>query len=371
MHHRKKILISPLNWGLGHATRCSAIIHDLLQSNTFDIILAADGRAYHWLQSAFPRLPLIRLEGIDISYPSGKNMVLKMAASAPGMFFRIFREHRKLQKIIRKYGIDIILSDNRFGLWSHQVPAIFITHQLHIITSAGFGMAERVVNRINHFFIKKFDVCWVPDFPGENNISGSLSEWNSKHIKVRYIGMLSRFYGFTASDIIDEPYFDSDLLVMLSGPEPQRSIFEEMVIGQLEGTALKAIILRGTPELRAILTPGNSHITIFNHLDDHALFTAIKKSKLIISRPGYSTIMDLYHTGGASVFVPTPGQTEQEYLAKRLAQKNIAPWFRQDDFLLQKAIKAAETYKGFSTIPSDTHPDFSMLLNNLFAEREE
>jgi UDP-N-acetylglucosamine transferase subunit ALG13 len=296
-------------------------------------------------------------------------MALKMAALAPKIFFRIFREHRKLQSIIKEYDIDIVLSDNRFGLWSYRVPTVFITHQLHIITSAGFGMVERVINWLNYFFIKKFDVCWVPDFSGETNISGSLSKRNSKQTNIRYIGMLSRFHSFTELDIIDDSFYDSDLLVILSGPEPQRTLFERIIMEQLDGTTLKTIIIRGIPEHSDTIKPHSSNIKIFNHLDDPVFFTVIKKTKLIISRPGYTTIMDLFYTGGKSVFIPTPGQTEQEYLAKRLAQKNIAPWFRQDDFILQKAIKVTETHNGFIPVVSATHPDFSLLLKDLFVKK--
>lgn len=336
MNSLKRILVAPLDWGLGHASRCVPVIRCLLEKGATPVI-AADGRPLAFLQDEFPGLEFIRLPGYNITYPKNGSMTLKMLRSAPRILGGIRKEHHALQEIIKKKNIDGVISDNRFGMWSKQLPCIFITHQVRV--RAPF--AEGLLHRINKSYIEKFDECWIPDVKGENNLSGELS---GKHALANsyFIGHLSRFENQKNNDDITTEY---DLLVIISGPEPQRTIFESKVLSELNSTSLKALVLQGKPEASSPAKKGN--ITIAHHLSTPEMLRAIRSSRLILSRPGYSTIMDLSVTGGKAVFVPTPGQTEQEYLGELMMQRKIAYTMKQEKFDLQQAIKMSSDFKGF------------------------
>src|ERR1019366_5512486 len=184
MLSHKRILICLLNWGLGHATRCIPIIR-LLRKKNAEIIIAADGRSLELLKQEFPDLEFIRLQGYDINYPTGDSMILKMFFSIPKIVNGIYKEHQILKKIIKEKKIDIVISDNRFGLWNKKIKSIFITHQLMIKTL----FAEKLLHRINLYFIKKYDECWVPDVECASNLSGDLSHKYSLIKNTFFVGV--------------------------------------------------------------------------------------------------------------------------------------------------------------------------------------
>ncbi|MBA3704822.1 MAG: glycosyltransferase, partial [Bacteroidetes bacterium] len=335
MFSKKRILICPLDWGLGHATRCIPIIRLLLQKNA-EVIIAAEGRPMELLKKEFPDLGFICLKGYGINYPDKGSMVLKMLFSIPKIFFGIYKEHIAIKKIIQEKNIDIIISDNRFGLWDKKIKSVFITHQIMIKAPVG----EALLRRINLYFINKYDECWVPDFAGENNLSGDLSHKYSLPENTFFIGAISRFNviaspafssracGKTISPFNDKKY---DIMTIISGPEPQRSIFEKLILEQLKQSNLKALVILGKTELeQKNETFGN--IEIVSYLKAEEMQNAILDTKIIIARSGYSTIMDLATLGKKAIFIPTPGQTEQEYLAEYLMKKNITYCISQDHF---------------------------------------
>lgn len=350
MQKQKRILICPLDWGLGHATRCIPIIRLLLKKNA-EVIIAADGRPLELLKQEFPQLEFISLKGYDINYSANGSMAAKMVFSIPKIYRGIKKEHEALKKIIQKKKIDIVISDNRFGLWSKDVKSIFITHQLMI--KAPF--AEKLLHRKNLNYITQFDECWVPDAEGNANLSGDLSHKYPLHERTFFIGALSRFYS-NKKDFStppeshrDEMTTNYDLMAIISGPEPQRSIFEEIITAQIKQLKIKALIVCGKTE-KEESTEINADIKIVSHLKSDEMQSAILNSKIILARSGYSTIMDLSVLGKKAIFIPTPGQTEQEYLAKELMKKGIAFSERQKEFDLQKALTESENYKGFEEI---------------------
>ena len=338
-----KILVCPLDWGIGHATRCVPVIRQLQKEN-HELILAADGKAFDFFKANFPGNKIIRFKGVSVKYPAGNKMMLKMMLQAPGIFFSIFQEHRKLKKIIEENGIDVVISDNRFGLWSGNVHSIYITHQLMIKAPAGWKWTEPILHRIHRWFIKHYDECWIPDLPGEPNLSGDLSHKYPLPHHAKFIGPQSRFENSIRQlpDQIPDsnrPITQSpDLLALLSGPEPQRSIFENIILKELDKhRGLYAVILQGKPGTFNQSSPAPG-VFVFNHLPDEALANLITTSQTIICRSGYSTLMDLVTLGKSAVLVPTPGQTEQEYLAKYLSAKGWFSTMKQDEFELGKAM---------------------------------
>ncbi|MBA3900775.1 MAG: glycosyltransferase [Bacteroidetes bacterium] len=323
MEKKTRILVCPLDWGLGHATRCVPIIRELIKQNA-EVIIAADNRALYFLEKEFPELQAIKFHGFNVRYASKGNMLLKMGLSVPGFLFNILKENRKLKSIIHQHEIDGVISDNRFGLWNKRVPCIYLTHQVSIISP----VLGTFINKINRFFISNYTECWIPDNPGKENLSGKLSGRKNKPANAIFIGPLSRF---NAVNIMDKPK-KYDLAVILSGPEPQRTIFETKVIQELKQKALKAAIIKGVTENDESYKIGN--IDIFSHLGSNEFQAIIEESEVIISRPGYSTLMDLAVLNKKAVFVPTPGQTEQEYLGKYLAGKGMGIYIKQEKFSL-------------------------------------
>ncbi len=334
---KERILICPLNWGLGHATRCIPIINELIRQG-HTIVVAADEGPLKLLKKEFPDLAFIVFPNYSVRYPSGRNMTVSMLLQSPQIFYSIYKEHLQLKKIIAHNKIDVVISDNRFGLWNKYVKSIFITHQLFIKTP----IAQVFTNAINHWFIKQYDECWVPDAEGENNLSGELSHQQKQLPNVKFIGALSRFN--KQENSLEKKW---DVLVILSGPEPQRSIFENLVVQQLKQTSLKTLIVKGVVRDEEVWEEINSNITSVSHLLTKQLETVLLSSEIIVSRSGYSTIMDLATLGKKAIFVPTPGQTEQEYLAERFMKKGICFSQTQTEFDLEIALKESENHTGF------------------------
>jgi UDP-N-acetylglucosamine transferase subunit ALG13 len=294
-----------------------------------------------FLQEHFPNLKHLVIPSSTIKYPKNRAMILKMLLSSPKLIWGIYKEHQLLKKIIKKHKIDIVISDNRYGLWSKKTHSIFITHQLWIKSPKKLRFAEPFINKINHWFINKYDECWVPDFEGENNLAGELSHPDKKPENIKYIGILSRFKsGMKDLSSLDKPerfYEKFDILAVLSGPEPQRTLFENILIKQISETDYKTLIVQGKPEAKSKASFKN--IQFKNHLNSVQLIRLIIETNITVCRSGYSSLMDLIVLNKNAILVPTPGQTEQEYLAASLSDKNWFCTFSQNEFQLEKAIE--------------------------------
>jgi uncharacterized protein (TIGR00661 family) len=329
MIKRENILICPLNWGLGHASRCVPLIRLLIRNN-YNVQFAACGDAYYFLDKIFPEIPIIWFEDYNIKYSKRRNLFLKIFLQTPHIFFKILVEHWKLKKLIRNYDIDVVISDNRFGLFNKTVKSVYITHQLQIKVPGDNRIIEWFLHKMHRFFIKKYDVCWVPD-DLQVKLAGELSG-NSIPGNAKYIGLLSRFVGEEES--IQK---DLDLCVIISGPEPQRAVFEEIILQQLQRSSLTAVVVLGQPveEIDAMV---EDRLHVFSGLPPAEIQKYIQRSEVVLARSGYSTVMDLAILGKKAILIPTPGQTEQEYLARYLSGKNIFYCTSQDSFDLQKAL---------------------------------
>ncbi len=360
MSKKKRILVCPLNWGLGHAARCIPLIRELELAGA-EVIIAADGHPAELLKNEFPHLQLIRIQGYNITYSPGRSQALKMILSAPLIGAGICREHYFLKKIIKDFSIDIVISDNRFGLWSKKVRSIFITHQVMIKCPPSLRFLEPALCRLNRFFISRYHECWIPDFPGENNLSGDLAHQYTLPANTYFIGPLSRF-----KDNALPASTGGKLLVILSGPEPQRSIFEKRIVEDLARCSFPALLVRGLPGNAApapfAIPPG---VTMVPHLDSGKLREAFLSASVIICRGGYSSIMDLAALGRNAIFVPTPGQTEQEYLAEYFKKKKIFYSEPQEEFNLSRSLEESKKYN--VSLLSLPHNSQELLKNRLRA----
>ena len=354
---RIKILVAPLEWGLGHATRCIPIIHKLLQLDC-DVLLAAEGATAFLLKNEFPRLQFMPLTGYRMKYSRKKNLLpFRLFIQLPRVILTIYKEHHWLKKVVKHYKIDAIISDNRFGLYHKAIPSIYITHQLLIKTFSSF--TEKVAQWIHYSFIKKYSECWIPDALN-NGLAGELSHPRKLPSKSRYIGPISRF------EISGNTQKKYDLLIIISGPEPQRTIFEEILMNDLKSYTGKTLFVRGIPGGQQTVVPGSSSLEIINHLDAAALNIAMQQSNMIISRSGYTTIMDLVKLKRKAVLVPTPGQTEQEYLAEYMMERNMFYTVRQENFSLNRVLDEIALFP--SDIPTYNMKEYNNVVENFVAK---
>lgn len=324
-------MVCPLDWGLGHATRCVPVIRNLLDAGA-RVVVGADKGPLAFLQMEFPDLLFVRFPGYRFRYPGKGSMAVRMLLSGPAIFEGIRQEHKLLGKIIHEKKVDAVISDNRFGLWSGEIPSIFMTHQIFIRATGIWKPLEGLLYSLNRRYISRYKECWIPDWEDSPNLSGDLSHKSKLPGSFHFIGPLSRFEKSRYNDT--ENGFDTDIFVMLSGPEPQRSILEEIVFGQLEHIEKKVVVIRGIAGEERTFTIGK-HASVYNHLDTATLSKYLERARLIVCRPGYSTLMDLAALGKRAVVVPTPGQTEQEYLAVHLSQKGGFVTYRQENLNLE------------------------------------
>jgi hypothetical protein len=330
---KKNILICPLNWGTGHATRVQVIAGEL-KKRGHKIYIAAPRRLHATFDKSFYD-EFICLRSAPVHYPAHLPLCIAVMLQAPILLVSFLADRLRLPGIIRKYDIHLIISDNCFGMWSRKTYSVYITHQSVVALPRGLIFARPLINAVHLAIAARYAECWIPDFPGDDNLSGMLSHNCKLPSNTKYIGPLSRISFLSELSVILSEAKDLSVkesvnrsfaslrmtrftLAILSGPEPQRTVFENLIIAQKDRLPGKLIIVAGTPGEDK--QPGHD-ILRYTWLDGPALKYLIEKADLIICRSGYSTIMDLCQLGKSALLVPTPGQPEQEYLAHYLAGK--------------------------------------------------
>ena len=330
-----RVLVSPLDWGLGHATRIITVVKTL-QKYGVQVLIAGDGPTSALLQQEFPEIAILPLPGYNIRYGKSKrSLFLRLLVQIPSILKVIAAENRILKKYANQYKLDGIISDNRFGFYHSGIPSVYISHQLFIQT--GNNLLSKWAQKIHYKYINCFKECWVPDFKEGILLAGKLSHPSKMPaIPVKYLGPLSRFKKTTTM-------VAGELLILLSGPEPQRSIWENQLLNDLKNYNKPCVLVRGLPAAEAEME-STSLLKIYNHLPASALGKLIEAASVVISRSGYSTVMDLVALGKKAILVPTPGQAEQEYLATYLKNQGLFYSCDQQNFDLQKVITAAESF---------------------------
>lgn len=313
-----KYLVAPLNWGLGHASRCVPLVRKFLDEG-HEVILGGDGESLTLLRRHFPKLRYVYLAPLHLRYSAGKRQVGAILCALPHLIRWAIQDHAMLQSVLREEKIDRVISDNRFGLYSDKTECIYMTHQLHIMLPKGWKWAENIAERLHARVYRRFDKVWVPDYAdSSHNLAGDLSHPTTKRANIEYIGPLSRFQNFP----INQNTQNADILAVLSGLEPQRTLFEKEIITRYKGSNEQVLIVQGLlnrPNTRF----KRANITIVPYLNDSELIAAMQHANRIIARSGYSTVMDLDALGllQKAELIPTPGQPEQDYLAFLLCKK--------------------------------------------------
>lgn len=329
------VLVAPLDWGLGHATRCIPLIRAFTDSG-YRVLIATDAPQENLLKKEFPQHGFLRLPGYNIRYSRSRGWLpLKIIQQLPALLRIVQWEHRWVQEVIEQYDIDLVISDNRYGLWTNKVPSVFITHQLTI--KAPYRWLEKLIQIINYRYINRFTECWIPDMKENDGLAGVLSHPMKKPgIPISYLGLPARFQRKEVPD-------RKQVTVLLSGPEPQRTLLEEKIIEQAKQSEQPITLVRGLPGTEEKLSLP-AFIQQFNHLESEDLQNILQQSELVITRSGYTSIMELMQLQVKTVLVPTPGQTEQEYLATTLQLKGYALQMPQENFDLVKAIAQSRVH---------------------------
>lgn len=304
------ILFCPLDWGLGHIARDLPLIKEFLK-NGHKVIVAASPKLIRWMNTECPEVETDFFPGPKISYGKNGFSWLKLIASLPGLLFWPLREKRILQKLIKKHRPSLIISDNRYGARNSNVFSVFITHQLMLKMPGILQWMEYPMHLFLKFLINNFDECWIPDFPAERSLAGDLVHKYKLPKKARLIGPLSRFEEKMSE--IEPQKYQEDVLGIISGPEPQRTLLEQLLIRKFTIQKETLTLYTGKNELNKSVKANG--ISIQGHRPTHIIKKEILNHNKIISRSGYSTIMDMFCLGKNCLLIPTPGQTEQEYLA--------------------------------------------------------
>jgi UDP-N-acetylglucosamine transferase subunit ALG13 len=337
-----RILISPLNWGLGHACRVIPLIRNY-GSRGHHIIMGGNGYSLELLKLEFPELETVFIPFTSITYSRGRNHFFFFISGFARFCLSLIQEHRRLKSLVKEKNIDIVISDNRLGLFCTDAHCIILTHQVWLRMPKGWSLLEFFANHFNHYLIRRFDECWIIDNDEATNLAGELSHPALTGLPVKYIGPISRFGG-----IKPRPTSEIGVLVILGGPEPQRSILEEILIKQLSETDISSVIAGGTPNGKPHVL--NANLSYFPFADGNKLAELIQSAEIIICRSGYSSVMDLMALKRSAILIPTPGQPEQEYLGDYLSAKRYFLTYRQSEFDLKQAINE---WKSFQPLTPD------------------
>jgi len=357
-----QVLLSPLSWGLGHAMRDIPLIRTLL-AHDHEVTIAACGNALSALKQEFPQCRFVEFEDYPTPYSSGSLFLPKFFLYLPILLDAVSNERKNLAKILAKDQYDLIISDNRLGAYSSEVPSLFITHQLHYHMPLALWPIELFAIRINTFLHQKYDRIIVPDNPpGPLALAGKLSRPGSDETekKAFFSGILTSIQKRDCAE-------DLDYLVLISGPEPQRTKLEEILLPSIHELEGKSVVLLGSPKRKTEIT-GTENCIVKGYVSNEEKVELMNRAKFVICRSGYTTMMELAELKKKhGLFIPTPGQTEQEYLSWYYQKQG---WFHSESqYRLDLAVDlpAAQGYSGFPDMPS-TEENVNRLYNNLLAD---
>lgn len=332
-------MFAPLDWGLGHTTRSIPILR-YMRSLGWEVLIACNPLQKKILSDALPDARFLELKGYEVAFGTSRTgTILHILTQIPKFLLRMNAEHEQVQGIVAQEQPDLIVSDNRYGFYCREVPGILITHQLSVRSGLG-RWVDRILNIFHRRLINRFSACWIPDVAEEENLAGSLSKSSHENALPRcyYLGGLSRF------KTQEKPSLNSGLiLILLSGPEPQRSILERSILDQLPFGEYRFVLVRGGATSPDLATD-NERVKIYSHLPTDTLEKLLLEAEWVAGRAGYSSIMDYLRLGCRAILIPTPGQAEQEYLADHMQEKKWALSFSQENFNLRQSIEKAKHF---------------------------
>lgn len=336
------VLFAVEDWGLGHATRDLVLIRGLLEEGQSVTVLST-GPALRLLQSELgERCRYVRLR--DIPKPVSRRAFwfhTRMALSLPLMFATWRHERTFVRQLRAREGFERIVSDSRFGVCLPEVPSYFLTHSLRQIVPGRSALLETWVERIQRHLLASGRKILVPDAAAEGGLAGALChdmacDWGLDRIE--YLGILSSLSRRDAAQ-------DVDCFISLSGPEPQRTILERIILAQVAALQGRVVIALGRPDAGSFTLEGG-RIAVHAYLDREAQEQIMNRARIVVSRSGYTTLMELAELGRLALLIPTPGQTEQEYLADYHERRGHLHSVRQSNLRLAEDVARARSYAG-------------------------
>ncbi|MBW8887460.1 MAG: hypothetical protein JF616_06840 [Fibrobacteres bacterium] len=349
-----RILVCPLDWGLGHAGRCIPLVRALREAG-HEVRLAAAEGALRLLRGEFPELAWDEFPGYRVRYSRSAALLLPaLVIQIPAILAGWREEKRRLGRLLAAHPCDLVISDGRYGLAGTGIPTILITHQIAFRLPAKLpfkSFAEGILLRLNLKALARFERVWIPDWPPPRSLAGNLAGPVSPPGNREWIGPLGRFAASAADSLPKGPSID--IAAVVSGPEPQRSLFEASLRASLARLSGTRVLVRGLPGASGQAGPGlasmrKGELNVFDHLPGGELAQVFSNARALVARSGYTTVMELAVLGAsAAVLVPTPGQTEQEYLADHLTGLGTAVRREQGELDLDAAIGAIRDLPGF------------------------
>ncbi|MDK1031770.1 MAG: glycosyltransferase [Planctomycetia bacterium] len=357
----KRILVSPLSWGLGHATRDLPVIREFLRRG-HHVTVAATGRGFTLLQQEVPECEFVELKDYPVPYSHSRFFLPRFVWSMPKMLSAMKRERLAVGKFLRENRFDIIVSDNRFNVYHRGIPTFFISHQVRFKLPSHLAWFEPLTEKFNQNYYRRFLRVIIPDIEDEErNLTGRLAHglWFSAPGKIYYAGILSSVQRMD----VDE---DIDYFISVSGPEPQRTVFEKIILAQASRLApARIVITLGKPEARGVRELGRG-IKVHSYLDRRGQQEMMNRAKMVVCRSGYTTVMELAELGKKALFVPTPGQTEQEYLSRMYERKGLFHSVSQYDLDLKRDVELAAEMPGIDLVDT-TASNVARLYEDVFA----
>lgn len=329
-----RILVAPLDWGLGHVSRCIPVIRTLREMG-HEVLFAGDGSQQRFVAAHFPDMIFLNLEGYNVRYSRNKRtLLLKIISQIPAIQRSIRRERKWLAKAVTEFRIDAVISDNRYGLYHPEIPCAIMTHQLQILSGSGWPI-DALLLRLHYRYLQRFRECWIVDVPDkDHNLSGIMGHPSiMPKLRIRYLGLLSRFQPELSPPVRKDP----EILILLSGAEPQREILSEQLWKKALTSDHTIVFVAGSEQAD---TPEYipEHIHFYTRISGDLLSQELRQADYVICRSGYSSIMDLVALGKRAILIPTPGQTEQEFLAKHMHKMGLFPAARQQKFDIDTSV---------------------------------
>ena len=348
-----------MGWGLGHATRCIPIIQSLMKDN--HVILASNGISTILLKQEFPSLQYIDYPDYAVKYPRYRMILLPLIIfQLPGIILKLINEYLQTQIIVNDENIDLIISDSRYGVYSKGVPTYFITHQLRFQLSGIFKTIEILGEWFNIFMFRRYEKIIIPDIQSDQNLTGDLTHTGkiSNHPKLHYLGVFCSVSEMSIKQ-------DIDYLFSVSGPEIQRTLFEEIILDQISNIPGKKVVVLGKPDDKQVYE-NIENTEIYSHVNREKQNELLNRAKFVVCRSGYTTVMELIALKKSALMIPTPGQTEQEYLARYYQSTGIFHIAMQDGLdLVSELNKIPHSVKpDMDHIPVNDTKAFRDLINS-------
>jgi glycosyl transferase family 28 len=346
----RRILFAVHDWGLGHATRSLVLIRALVARGDHVVVLMAES----------PGLSLLRAElgdacefrpYDDIPKPFSRYPAIfyaRMSLSVPQIRLRFALEHRLTERLVCERRVDAVVSDSRFGVWSRDAPSFCLFHSLRQIIPGRPRWLERQVERAQRHLLRPYRAVLVPDADGDDSLAGDLAhhvdlDWGDG--RVVYLGPLTELNGEGGEDI--------DYFFSISGVEPHHSMLAQRVLDALPALPGRIVVALGRPDAAGQVTQ-NGNATIHGYLDRRAQGEMLARSRVVVGRSGYTTLMELSAWGKRAFFVPTPGQSEQEYLAQLHRERGHVASHAQPSLDLAAGLAEAEAASGLPRLRTDT-----------------